>query len=1296
MKTKRLTARFMAFVLALLMITSGMVFGVGAEDTATDGSTTETTTTATAPTIVPVSDCDSTDHWSTSLKLDKDKDKDKDNKTQGDGSLSLSFKGIYDGTGALQWTWKNTDSPLDITGMKVLHFDLYLENAAAVANAKFEVELRDADHVDAVNEGGTWYEYEAHGQLFLCDLIEGEVREGWNTVEIPLDKLTPFDAGKYDITKIAYFRMFSCNTGKDTSTGLYSAPWNIIGTEGKTTTVKLDNVYFASESLAEAQTDALILIEGGNAGKSAKLTSASGEAAISMAKNLGADTDISGKQYLELDVYISDVALAGKTRFDIELTSAGKEDYEEDGWSNVSLSKLAEYSGVKLSNGWNHLKVALSDRATAGNLKMAEFDYFRIFSRIGTNATEKGKAEEADSEASTSDKTVTTNINKYYESYFKEGESCYVALGRVMLTGREDEHRVLISKGTGTSNAFGNISGKFSDVDNDGIKEWVWRDDSTSDYVLSSQAVVAYFSLRNATMPKCANFKGVTFEIWMSDVTFADGKFDIEFTSAGQPDSEELQQSCVLKDLMDETPEANKWQTVTIPSSKLTGGAKGFVPEEFDFMRLFVPTNQNYTFANGLTVAVRNIYALNYDNAADQTADGVTVLNGEDSSKYKYTNGQTIKLTGVDGNPDNTAFPMLNVDSGKTLVGTGATSVNDVKLSEALDISKCDWMSFDLYLENFSTWGDKVTFLMGLSSSGTCDYQQITSSGKTIVKMFDGHVVNADGTKGELKDGWNHIELPIYELFSSGVASKMTYTDDIGDHKEGETIEDENYKGSFRPANFNFFRSYVNTQESAITATKKAVAAIDNIKFFDGDTIGTRDNKVIYSNEGQTIYKNTDSYNAGIRVDLMKGWPMDASDKVALQMDVYVEKMDDYTGNFCIEISSNPLVGDRNERTYTGKLQDLGAVEGEWTTIQIPKNDDYFAYSSTASATEGEKEIDFANITRISIYNNGTALPAGYTLKVRNVGFVTETVKTGIISAQPTVTESIDFTTQAKFPASSPAAFEYVLGSGENETRVMTAAVKLAEETKNNKKYAVYSAQFTDIHAHRMADTLTMKLWTLDENNKLVEAESKEYSVRQYAENMIAQYSDNAVLVTLLSDMLTYGAAVQQYGKYSTDNLATNVTGVTLTPTVGDFTKPDKALALTGEPSEGGPTFYSAALVLGGTVKIRVKFTADSVESLVVNASIEGKTSEYKTFQQDGSHYYVDIPVPAGCFNSDYKIYFDDADSYSLTYSVGAYVANKYNAEEAGTDGSLSNLLVALTRYGNSAVAYADAISEQQ
>ncbi len=1303
MKTKRLTARLTAFALALLMITSGMVFGVGAEEEATDESTTETTTTATAPTIVPVSDCDSTDHWYTDKQYIKDAALKSDTEiyTQGTGSISLSFTGIYDDVGALQWTWKNTNSPLDITGMKVLHFDLYLENAAAVANAKFDVELRDADHVDAVKVDNQWYEYEANGQFYLCDLIVGEIREGWNTVEIPLSSLNVGEnsKGKYDMTKIAYFRMFSSNPGKNTATGLYGAPWNIIGTDGKTTTVKLDNVYFASEPLAKVETDALILIEGGDAGKSAKLTSASGTAVITESKTLETAQDISGKQYLELDVYISDVSLAGKTRFDIELTSAGKADSEEDGWGNVSLSTLAELSGVTLAKGWNHLKVALNDRSVAGNLKMEKLNFFRIFSREGANAKDKDEAEQKDNEASTEENKVTDNIDGYYKKNFKEDESCYVVLGRVMLTGStENENKVLITtceSATGNVKQFGskNRSGDaLQDVDNDNVKEWVWFNSSNS-YTLEKGNDFAWLMLTPGKLPYCKNFSGVTFEIWMSDAMFAEKKFNIEFTSSGGCDHEEREGAHTLNSLAGTTLKAEEWQTVTIPLSKLTGENGGeFDPIEFDYMRFY--TNYDCTFENGLTVAVRNIYALNYGTQTSEIADGI--LNMENASDFTGQGYSLISLTGVDGNPENHAAPMINAKAGEVLANNSGnpTWVNDMPLSQAINISKCDWMSFDLYLENFSSWGDKVKFLMGLSSSGTCDYQQITSSGKTIKTMFGGHVVNADGTKGTLKDGWNHIELPIYELFSDYVSSKVKYSGNIGDHKTGDVIEDENYKGSFRPAKFNYLRSYVQTNktlEGNYTINVDAVAAIDNIKFFDGDTVGTRDDKVIYNEEGITIYDSTESYAEGVRVALTRGWPMDASatsGKVALQMDVYVEKMAEYTAKFNIEISSydNIEVTDQKEDNYCVSMQTLGAVEGQWTTIRISL--DEFTKPSGNNA-------DRTNITRISIYNMVGALPAGYVLKVRNVGFVTETVKTGIISAQPSLTESIDFTTKAKLPASSPAAFEYVLGSDKNMTRVMSRAWIDGDES--NDKYTVYTAQFTDIHAHRMADTLTMTLWTLDENNKLVKAESKDYSVRQYATNMITKCSNDTALVALLSDMLTYGAAVQLYGTYRTDDLANKVTGVTLNPTVGEFTVPSQTATLTGNSSEGGPEFYSASLVLGGTVKIRVKFEADSVENLVLTAN-GGVQYKFQTFQKSGDYYYVDIPVYARQFNSEYGgygIWFNDNTGYCLTYSVGAYVAKMYKAEEADTAGSLSSLLVALTNYGNSAAAYDNATSGQ-
>ncbi len=81
------------------------------------------------------------------------------------------------------------------------------------------------------------------------------------------------------------------------------------------------------------------------------------------------DTDVSAYPYLWLDVYVSDAS--SLTYGQIEITSSGRPDSEESSWEVLSL---------KLQNGWNHLKLKISDAGSeGGSFNNTKFNSFRIY-----------------------------------------------------------------------------------------------------------------------------------------------------------------------------------------------------------------------------------------------------------------------------------------------------------------------------------------------------------------------------------------------------------------------------------------------------------------------------------------------------------------------------------------------------------------------------------------------------------------------------------------------------------------------------------------------------------------------------------------------------------------------------------------------------------------------------------------------------------------------------------------------------------------------------------------------------
>ncbi|MBQ3357204.1 MAG: InlB B-repeat-containing protein [Oscillospiraceae bacterium] len=194
------------------------------------------------------------------------------------------------------------------------------------------------------------------------------------------------------------------------------------------------------------------------------------------------------------------------------------------------------------------------------------------------------------------------------------------------------------------------------------------------------------------------------------------------------------------------------------------------------------------------------------------------------------------------------------------------------------------------------------------------------------------------------------------------------------------------------------------------------------------------------------------------------------------------------------------------------------------------------------------------------------------------------------------------------------------------------------------------------------------------------------YSIRQYCVNQLANRPNDTKLKTLLSDLLTYGAAAQQYVGYKTNELVTS--GLDLAPS--DFSAiSGRAISFSGT-ADAGTDWKAATLVLQSTLAIRFYFEAASVSGLTVQCAINGRTQTFTDFAQtDSGLYYVEMSgVEATEFDDlvTATFYRDGVRvGRSASYSVNAYICGTQNSANA----SLRALVRALYNYGASASAYA-------
>ena len=113
---------------------------------------------------------------------------------------------------------------------------------------------------------------------------------------------------------------------------------------------------------------------------------------------------------------------------------------------------------------------------------------------------------------------------------------------------------------------------------------------------------------------------------------------------------------------------------------------------------------------------------------------------------------------------------------------------------------------------------------------------------------------------------------------------------------------------------------------------------------------------------------------------------------------------------------------------------------------------------------------------------------------------------------------------------------EYVKGT---ETAVLDRSEN-ETDTVDGVECIVFN--FKDIAAKQMTDNIYARAY-VKVGGKEFYSETKKYSVLQYAYNKMGKTgtkTENQKLITLLEDMLAYGALAQQYTDYKTDTLATD------------------------------------------------------------------------------------------------------------------------------------------------------------
>ena len=243
----------------------------------------------------------------------------------------------------------------------------------------------------------------------------------------------------------------------------------------------------------------------------------------------------------------------------------------------------------------------------------------------------------------------------------------------------------------------------------------------------------------------------------------------------------------------------------------------------------------------------------------------------------------------------------------------------------------------------------------------------------------------------------------------------------------------------------------------------------------------------------------------------------------------------------------------------------------------------------------------------------------------------------------------------------------------------MNGNVTTVSHASATQDYSVFTLR--EIAPQCMGDSITAEL--LLSGNVINRYDG--YSVRACAESLLLDYPDDEHLKSLVTDMLNYGAAAQEYVGYKTDALVNAGLGGASTDAVP--TVSDKANSITKSSNEFyGFTAAGVRFDCANKLYVKFKVSGGAPDTDAVSVTAGGK--EIEIISLGGGEYVAySENISALQFASVYtfELKVNGSTVQTLTYSVNSYAYAKY-----GDDTAMGRLALALYRYGVSSVAYRD------
>ena len=537
------------------------------------------------------------------------------------------------------------ETTADISNMQYMEFYLYLpeEHSDFVSSATWaELELTSAGTADADEIG-----------LNLDQIKKLNIGAGWNYVKIDLSTFN-VNAGTIDKTKVNFMRLYINSASEALS-------WLRI-TDIRFTAYNVRDFYDPISSYVESAGTCSI----GDGVISTTYTSPQNTSIL--INNGDKYKDMTGMQYFEFDIYLSDSALidnVGTWGFNMELRSNGStgDDYE------IQWEKKSTVERMHWQSGWNHVKLEISGGTKGGGnntFDISKVSGFRMYTH-------------SYSVSLSGEYTIKYANMRFTKDYAPE---------RV-------EDILFNASGAGSGlDAGSNCADAFHYKANDA----------------KYNATDSAFAYKSSTSYDIRGFQFVEFDLWVADAsTLFSGDAAFEITSSGKCDVNEVS---AKKAVLQSLGLQNGWNHV-----KLSMG--DFVNSSTDPIDLSAVNYFRLYFA-GYTAGkmIDNVRFTRYEYQ-DESTNTKILINKGDSLSFNAAWGA------VDIAADTTeSEPALSLTS-QNGTGVGMVFNRYANYQFRYDFTNSEYIEFDLYTEDVNIFKNASDCRIDLTSGSDFNFDGI-------------------------------------------------------------------------------------------------------------------------------------------------------------------------------------------------------------------------------------------------------------------------------------------------------------------------------------------------------------------------------------------------------------------------------------------------------------------------------------------------------------------------------------------------------------------------------------------